>query len=145
MAKDEEIKTESRIVSEDTLPLRLKAKLKSQAQIQANNLEREYRSVLSSGNTEKAIELLIELIYTDDSTPKRREELRGLYSKQCPAGEDPTEYGYLRVMEVRWSVNDNHRNDKPIRGAKEDYKSYIDDLLIQAQNMTTTTTLTKMP
>ena len=132
MSKEEKIKTESRIVSEDTLPPHLKAKLKSQAQTQANNLEREYRSVLSSGNTDKAIELLIELIYTDDNTPKRREELRGLYSKQCPAGEDATEYGYLKVMEVKWGVNEKEKeNQNPIKGAKRDY---IDYLQLQAQN-----------
>lgn len=104
-------------------------KIERETQAQANKLESEYHSVLSSGDTDKAIELLIELIYADNNTPKRRKELRELYSKQCPTDEDATEYGYLRVMEVRWGVNDTHK-DNPINGAKRDY---IDYLQLQAQ------------
>ena len=104
-------------------------KIERETQAQANELESEYHSVLSSDDTDKAVELLIELIYADNNTPKRRKELRELYSKQCPAGEDATEYGYLRVMEVRWGVNDTHK-DNPINGAKRDY---IDYLQLQAQ------------
>ena len=126
MAKDEKVTIESRIISEDAIPAFLRTKLKRDVQDQTNNLEREYRAVLSSGNTDKAIELLIELIYTDDNTPKRREELRGLYSKQCPAGEDAIEYGYLKVLEVRGGINDT----SSINGAKRDY---IDYLQLQAQ------------
>lgn len=135
MAKDEsKIKQSWKYIDG---PPKLKSKsLKAQieeiereTQTQANKLESEYRSVLSSGNTDKSIELLIELIYADDNTPKRRKELRELYSKQCPAGEDPTEYGYLKVMEVRWGVNEKNKNN-PIKGAKRDYINYLQ---LQAQ------------
>ena len=125
MAKNEEIKEEYRFITDDEIPLALRSKLKKQVQAQSNELQDEYSAVLSAGNTERAIELLTELIYTDDNTPKRRKELRELYSKQCPSREDAEEYGYLKVAEIRSGVNDT-----PINGAKRDY---IDYLQLQAQ------------
>ena len=136
MAKDEsKIKQSWKYVDIDDLPIKSRSfkaqieEIERESQTQANKLESEYRSVLSSGDTEKAIELLIELIYADNNTQKRRKELRELYSKQCPAGEDATEYSYLRVMEVRWGVNES-KKDNPIKGAKRDYINYLQ---LQAQ------------
>lgn len=136
MAKEEsKIKQSWKYVDIDDLPIKSRSfkaqieEIERESQNQANKLESEYRSVLSSGDTEKAIELLIELIYADNNTQKRRKELRELYSKQCPAGEDATEYGYLRVMEVRWGVNES-KKDNPIKGAKRDYINYLQ---LQAQ------------
>ena len=135
MAKDEPKIEQSWKYLDD--PPRLKSKslgtqldkIERETQAQSNKIQEEYNNVLSSGDTDKTIELLIELIYADNNTSKRRKELRELYSKQCPTGEDATEYGYLRVMEVRWGVNEKNKNN-PIRGATRDY---IDYLQTQAQ------------
>lgn len=128
MAEDKEIKQEVTIVDENDVPPFVRAKIQKdlqQQELMNQSTQAEYEKVLAEGNVDKAIELLIDLIFSDDNTPERREKLRELYSSQCQSG-DAVEYGYLQVMEVRGGATGNN----PINNAKTDYIEY---LKLQAQ------------
>ena len=99
---------EKKIISEDRVPFAIRRKI----QQKIDRLQDEYKSAKASGNIDRAIELLSELIFSDKNTLDRRKDLRELYSRKCTGG-NPVEYGYLKVMETG------------IEDGEEDYIRYL--------------------